>query len=173
MCLEMELCCQGWEADFHLMPFEFWSCVKVLPSQNAFRTIAGSISFPPSWWHRGASFYQKVDQWTLKMRKARDQSCSLAGSAAAMLSTSLQPNSWLQFSLVVGVWLRELKMPHFSSSKNKQTKTICLQVSSTSGLWCQRVSWRTRLGMHHPPHQRWERVILWVPVPGRFIGPTP
>lgn len=97
----------------------FVLCESITKSK-CFHTIAGSISFPPSWWHGGASFYQKVDQWMLKMRKARDHSCSLAGSAAAMLSTSLQPNSWLWFSLVVGVWLRELKMPHFSSA-NKQT----------------------------------------------------
>lgn len=98
----------------------FVLCESITKSK-CFHTIAGSISFPPSWWHGGASFYQKVDQWTLKMRKARDHSCSLAGSADAMLSTSLQPNSWLQFScgrcLVEGI-----KMPHFSSSKKQTNK---------------------------------------------------
>lgn len=117
----------------------FVLCESITKSK-CFHTIAGSISFPPSWWHGGASFYQKVDQWTLKMRKARDHSCSLAGSAAAMLSASLQPNSWFQFScgrcLVEGIKNASL----FLIKKTNKQKTICLQVSSISGLWCWRVS---------------------------------
>ena len=60
----------------------------------------------------------------------------------------------------------------FLIKKTSKQKTVCLQVSSVSSLWCWRC-WRTWLRRHHLPHQGGERLSLWVPVPGRFIETLP
>lgn len=140
MCLEMELCCQGWEADFHLMPFEFcpvWKYYQVKTfSHNCRKYILSSKLMTPR-----CLLLPESGPMNAKDEEGQGP-VLLFGRISCCNAFNITSTQFLTPVFLGGRCLVEgiKNASLFLIKKTNKQKTICLQVSSTSGLWCQRVS---------------------------------